>query len=54
MSANWNLGYGYPMTPPPNVSQNTVTFCRENKINNNHRNSNSTGIFSYMDVQQEN
>ena len=23
MSANWNLGYGYPMTPPPNVSQNT-------------------------------
>ena len=54
MPLNWNFGYGYPMTPPPNISQNTVTSLWENKSNNNHGNSNSTGIFSYMDMPQEN
>ena len=26
MPANLNFGYGYFMTPLPNISQNTVTF----------------------------
>ena len=54
MPANWNFRYGYLMTPPPNISQNTVISPKENKSNNNHENANSTGIFCYMDMLQEN
>ena len=53
MPVNYNFVYRYPMIPPPNISQNTVTSRKKNTSNNNHRNSNSTGIFSYMDMLHE-
>ena len=54
MPANYTFGYGYPMTTPPILLQDTVTSRGENIGNNNHGNSNSTGIFSYVNMLDEN